>query len=293
MSKKKRTRGLGRGLSTLLGETDTVEQVESPNRDKAPLTLPVTMIEPNPYQPRRRFEPDALEDLIQSIREKGILQPLLVRPLREGCYQIVAGERRWRAAQAVGLEDVPVLIRDFDDSAVLESALIENIQRHDLNPVEEATGYQDLIQDYGHTQESVARLVGKSRAHITNMVRLLKLPSPVQDFLREGLLNAGHARALVVAPDPESLAHLVVKKGLNVRQTEKLARVAQARLSQKPKTSPAHNQIDVDTRALAHDLSTHLGFNVKIQHKGKTGMMEIHYENLEQLDDLCRRLSSY
>ncbi len=222
--------------------------------------MPIERVAPNPDQPRRRFDPTKLEDLANSIREKGVIQPLIVRPdpKKSGQYQIVAGERRWRAAQQAQLHEVPVLVRDFDDTEVLEVAIIENIQRADLNPVEEAAGYRQLIDKFGHTQEQLARALGKSRSHIANQMRLLGLPREVLDLLESDTLSAGHARALITAEDPAALARIVVKKGLSVRETESLAKrgIAANPAKPSPKAKPAK---DADTVALEGDLSANLG----------------------------------
>ena len=234
-------RGLGRGLSALLGEADATAAGEAP-RPGDGRDLPIELIRPNPGQPRRDFAEAELEALASSIRERGVLQPILVRPDPDqpGHYQIVAGERRWRAAQRAGLWDIPVVIRELDDLLTLELAIIENVQRVDLNAIEEALGYRDLVDRFGRTQEDIARIVGKSRSHVANALRLLGLPESVQADLRAGRLSAGHARALAAAPDPAALAHQVLERGLNVRETETLARRAQA--TAKRPSSPASGE---------------------------------------------------
>jgi ParB family chromosome partitioning protein len=297
--KKNERRGLGRGLSALMADVaiapeqgETAEQApRRPDRQ-----LPVDRIAPNPEQPRRTFSQEALNELAASIREKGIIQPLIVRPDpgAEGRYQIVAGERRWRAAQLAQLHEVPVLIRELDDTEVLEIAIIENIQRADLNPVEEASAYQQLMDRFGHTQEKLAEALGKSRSHIANLMRLLTLPPSVQAMLRDGDLTAGHARALITSDNAEELARQVVAKGLSVRDTEKLTK--------KPKSGGGRGRSgggggtaekDADTRALEADLSAGLGMKVQINHRpdSERGEMVIAYETLEQLDEICRKLT--
>src|SRR6056297_1655037 len=268
--KQSKQRGLGRGLSALMADVaeDSAQTGETPR--PAERAIPIEKISPNPDQPRRSFDPEMLEDLAASIKEKGIIQPLIVRPKpgTDGAFEIVAGERRWRAAQMAKLHEVPVLIREFDDTEVLEVAIIENVQRADLNPVEEAAGYHQLMEKFGHTQDKLATALGKSRSHIANSVRLLTLPDEVQSYLRDGKLSAGHARALITAEDPTSLAKQVVKKGLSVREAEKLAKalqeskVSEGRTKQaKPKTEK-----DADTKALEGDLSAGLGMKVTIEH---------------------------
>ena len=283
-------RGLGRGLSALLGEADETAAGEAPwpsdGRD-----LPIELIGRNPDQPRRDFAEAELEELASSIRERGVLQPILVRPApgQPGRYQIVAGERRWRAAQRAGLRDMPVVIRELDDLKTLEIAIIENVQRVDLNAIEEAFGYRDLMERFGRTQESIAQIVGKSRSHVANAVRLLGLPETVQADLRAGRLTAGHARALAAAPDPAALAEQVLAQGLNVREAEALARRAQA--PARPTSAPTAQAKDADTRALESDLGEALGLAVEIIDRNGAGEMRVRYGSLEQLDDLCRRLT--
>lgn len=295
MTSKKPKRGLGRGLSALMADvTDASEQDENAPR-QPDRTVPVERIVPNPDQPRRTFDTAALEDLASSIREKGIIQPLIVRPSPrdEGQFEIVAGERRWRAAQMARLHHIPVLVRDFDDTEVLEVAIIENVQRADLNPVEEAAGYNQLMQKFGHTQDMLAKALGKSRSHIANTVRLLSLPEDVQAWLREGKLSSGHARALITAEDPVALAREVIKKGLSVRETEKLVKTAENKDAAKPSKPRPAAEKDADTRALEGDLSASLGMKVAIDHQSgrENGKVVIAYDTLEQLDELCRILS--
>lgn len=297
MADKKTKRGLGRGLSALMADVTENPGTPSERLKEAEQTLPIESIEPNPDQPRRDFEKTALEDLASSIREKGIIQPLIVRasPRVADRYEIVAGERRWRAAQLAQLHEVPVLVREFDDTEVLEVAIIENIQRADLNPIEEAAGYSQLMERFGHTQEKVAAALGKSRSHIANLIRLLNLPKEVQAFLRDGSLSAGHARALITADDPVRLAQKVIKHGLSVRDTEKLVKSNSYSDSAATKdTKPTLSEKDADTKALESDLSVALSMNVSLAHSPgqEAGKMTISYKSFEQLDELCRKLTS-
>lgn len=289
-------RGLGRGLSALMADAGV--DLGPAGRGPAPRAVspdrrvPIEHLQPNPDQPRRRFDDEALAELAQSIREKGVLQPLIVRavPGTADRFEIVAGERRWRASQRAGLHELPVLVREFDDSEVLEIGIIENIQREGLNAIEEAAAYKQLIDRFGHTQDKVAEALGKSRSHVANCLRLLTLPDPVQGMVVDGRLSSGHARALITAPDPVALARAVVAKGLNVRQTEALAREAQA--PAKP-PAPPRPQADADTRALQEALSAGLGMKVQIEHKGAgAGVVQIRYADLDQLDKLCEILSA-
>jgi ParB family chromosome partitioning protein len=291
MSQKKR--GLGRGLSALMSDVrDEAMPPEGAPPRRADLRVPVENLRPNPGQPRRSFGEDALEELAASVREKGIIQPIIVReiPAGSGTYEIVAGERRWRAAQMARLHEVPVLVRDLDDSEVLELAIIENVQRADLNPVEEAQGYRQLMERFGHTQEKLAEALGKSRSHIANLLRLLTLPEEVQTYLRDGRLSAGHARALVVLDEPVALARRVVAEGLSVREVERLAKAAPGPAERKPPPKPPAK--DADTRALEGELSANLGMKVAIEHKDGAGTVVIRFASFEELDDLCRVLSS-
>lgn len=287
MSKTERRGGLGRGLSALMAD---VHLAPNETKRRPDLNVPIDRVMPNPGQPRRDFSQSALDDLAASIREKGILQPLIVRERDGGTYEIVAGERRWRAAQLAQLHEVPVLVRELDDTEVLEIAIIENIQRADLNAVEEALGYRQLMDKFGHTQERMAEALGKSRSHIANLLRLLQLPEEVQAMLREGQLSAGHARALVTLPDPVAAARRVVIEGLSVRETERLA---QASPSAKPRAARKSEEKDADTRALEQDLSAALGMKVDITHRPDgSGALVLSYRNLEDLDNLCRSLGS-
>ena len=285
-------RGLGRGLSALMADVGpAVAAPAAPTR--AEQVIPIEKITPNPDQPRRSFAEDALEDLANSIREKGIIQPLILRvdPRNAAGFQIVAGERRWRAAQRAQLHEVPAIVRELDDTEVLEIAIIENIQRADLNPVEEATGYRQLMDRFGHTQEKVAEALGKSRSHIANTLRLLNLAPEILVFLRDGRISAGHARALLTADDPMGLARKIVDQGLSVRETERLAK---APVKTSPKgTAPRTTDKDADTRMLEKDLAAALGMSVSIDHEagGASGKVTIRYASLEDLDEVCRRLS--
>ena len=274
-------RGLGRGLSALLGE-----EAAGPGGARE---APIEMVRPNPGQPRTHFAEAELEELAASIRQKGLLQPILVRPAPDaaGEYQIVAGERRWRAAQRAGLMAVPVLVREFSEVETLEAALIENLQRADLNALEEAAAYARLM-DVGHlTQERAAEAVGKSRSHVANTLRLLQLPAEVQAMVREGRLSAGHARAVLAASDPQALAQRILAEGLNVREAEAAARGPAA---PKPAARGKAGK-SADTRALERDLSERLGLHIEIADRDGKGEVRIRYRSLEQLDDLCRRLS--
>ena len=289
----KRQRGLGRGLSALMADIEqTVGDTRAVNSEwRNEMLVPVETIHPNPDQPRRHFDADGLNDLAGSIRSKGIIQPLVVRahPVKAGEYEIVAGERRWRASQLAQLHELPVVVREFSDLDVLEIAIIENIQRADLNPIEEAIGYRQLMDKFGHTQEQMAEALGKSRPHIANVLRLLALPEDVQRFVINGSLSSGHARALITAPNASDLARVVVARGLSVRQTEKLVKEPKA-----PSKEGAPKSVkDADTRALEGDLSAAMKMAVSIAHNPgqEGGSITIRYKNLEQLDELCRHLA--
>ena len=297
--KKEQRRGLGRGLSALMADIEPATETTSTNTPRAARTLPIDKLIPNPDQPRRHFDVNALQDLTSSIRSKGVIQPLIVRQVSTSPeqYQIVAGERRWRAAQSAGVHDVPVVVRDLSDEDVLEIAIIENIQRADLNAIEEAVGYDQLMTRFGHTQEKLAQALGKSRSHIANMLRLLNLPEGVRKAVEDGKLSAGHARALVTAPDPVTLAGDVVRRGLSVRETEKLVKAAlhpEGTTPEKPSGKTKSVDKDADTLALEADLSAALGMKVSINHQagGETGTLSISYQSLEGLDALCMALSS-
>jgi ParB family chromosome partitioning protein len=246
------------------------------------------MLEPGPFQPRTSFHADTLAELVESIRARGILQPLLVRPhpKKPGQLQIIAGERRWRAAQQAGLHEVPVLVRELADTDAMAASLVENLQRQDLNPIEEGEGFRRLIEEFGLTQEQLGTAVGKSRSHIANAIRLLQLPPSVRNDVQSGKLTAGHARALLAHPDPEQAAKLVISRGLNVRQTEALA-------SSQPQEAGerAVKLKDPETEALERDLSTRLGLNVQISFDGRGGTVTIKYRSLDQLDGLVAQLS--
>ncbi len=282
--------GLGRGLNALLGDIAREEPVAADAPRAAGLRmLPVGSLSPHPDQPRRRFDEAALDELATSIAARGLIQPIVVRPHGRD-YQIVAGERRWRAAQRARLHEVPVIVRDFDDAATLEIALIENIQRQDLTAIEEAEAYHKLIGDFGHTQDALAKLVHKSRSHIANLLRLLDLSPEIQKYLSDGSLTMGHARALIGARDAEGLAQQVIARGLSVRETEKLAQAA------KPATARAAGDRnarggDADIAALEHQLGDLLGLNVRIKHGAKGGTLTLAYSTLDQLDMVCQRLS--
>ncbi|MEL6522003.1 MAG: ParB/RepB/Spo0J family partition protein [Pseudomonadota bacterium] len=293
MVEQKKARGLGRGLSALMSDVaiDGIGTSQKPRSGEQ--SVAIELVKPNPDQPRRTFNEDDLNQLADSVGEKGVIQPLIVRPHDNGTYQIVAGERRWRAAQIAQLHEVPVLIRDLDDTETLEIAIIENIQRADLNPVEEAQGYAQLIEKFGHTQEQLATALGKSRSHITNFLRLLKLPEQVQEMLMNGELSQGHARALITLDDPVPLARRVVAQGLSVRETERLTKSLSGSTAETPKRSVGQTK-DADTVALENDLSANLRMKVVINHSGHegTGKLTISYRDLDQLDQLCQLLST-
>ncbi|MBN9561840.1 MAG: ParB/RepB/Spo0J family partition protein [Alphaproteobacteria bacterium] len=275
---------LGRGLAALLGETASAEAMQA--RDGIQ-PVPVELLEPGPFQPRARMDPTLLDELAESIRVRGVLQPLLARPHPDGLgrYQIIAGERRWRAAQAAGLHEVPVLVRSLADAEAMAASLVENLQRQDLDPIEEAEGFSRLMREFGMTQDSLAQTVGKSRSHIANTLRLLNLPDTVKAEVRNGALSAGHARALLSHPEPEKAALAVIARGLNVRQTEALAA--------RPETAaiPAvQSPADGATRALEQDLADRLGLRVQISFDGKGGTLRIRYRSLDQLDGIIELL---
>ncbi len=284
-------RQLGRGLSALLGD-NAVNVPQAGGKTEAASTVPVEFLKPSPLQPRRVFAEEEIESLSNSVRERGILQPILVRPdpARPGHYEIVAGERRWRAAQAAQLHEVPIIVRELTDESVLEIALVENVQRADLNPLEEASGYRRLIDEFGHTQDSLAKAIGKSRSHIANTLRLLSLPDSVHRYMEDGRLSAGHARALVGTDNPAELADKVVKSGLNVRQTEALVQRRKSRAG--PGFARAAVAKDPDTSSLERTLSDILGLTVSIDFRGENvgGNLTIRYRTLDQLDDVIRRL---
>ena len=307
-NQEQRKRGLGRGLSALLGD-DSYDETERVTVTLGETKIPIENLSPSPFQPRKKFEPNEMAALIDSVKEKGIVQPLLVRekPNHSGHYEIIAGERRWRAAQAALLIEVPVIIRQFSDLESLEIALIENIQRTDLSALEEATAFRRLMQEFGHTQENLAKSLGKSRSHIANTMRLLNLPPMVQEMIESGQLSASHARALITAKDPLALAKLVIENGLSVRETEQLAQDEKITNSSdqlgnldkksfkfdKSKAGVTNNSLDSDPdkRLLEESLSIDLGMKVQIDHKGKGGRLILSYESLDQLDDLITKLS--
>lgn len=289
-----RKRGLGRGLSALMA--DVAEQDAAQDRTTGERMVPIEQITPNPDQPRKSFEADDLQDLTRSIKEKGVIQPLIVRSVGDHAFEIVAGERRWRAAQMAQQHELPVIIRSFTDAEMLEVAIIENIQRADLNAIEEAAGYRQLMDRFGHTQEKLAEALGKSRSHIANLLRLLNLPDEVVEMVRAGALSAGHARTLIPARDPITLARQIVRDGLSVRAAEALVkREQQPKVEDKqPLTrSDAALEKDADTKALEGDLSATLGMKVTLDHKPgqEKGQLIVKYETLDELDALCRLLS--
>ncbi|MEH6629424.1 MAG: ParB/RepB/Spo0J family partition protein [Halopseudomonas aestusnigri] len=299
----KRT-NLGRGLAALFGDEE--EDYASLDKVRSSKQVPIEHIHPNTKQPRRHFDEEALSTLADSILQSGLLQPILVRrhPEHSTQYEIVAGERRWRASQQAQLHEIPVIIRELNDAEVLQVAIVENVQRQDLTPIEEATSYRRLMDEFGHKQDDVAKIIGKSRSHIANMLRLLNLPEDVQDLVDKGAISAGHARALVGAEDPTDLANQITSKGLSVRETERLAKALKKRLSTpeevitlkpkltsskiKPTTGP---QKDADTLALERDLSNMLGLKVTIDFHGQGGALSISYDTLEQLDNVLHRLT--
>lgn len=291
--KPNRSRGLGRGLSALMSDVGPEAQTEDRPR-RADLRIPIESLRPNPHQPRRSFGQEALDDLASSIREKGIIQPLIVRldPENPGGYEIVAGERRWRAAQMASLHEVPVVLRDYTDTEVLEVAIIENIQRADLNAIDEAAGYRQLMDRFGHTQEQLGTALGKSRSHIANLMRLLTLPDDVQASVINGALTPGHARALIGHPKASELAHRIIQGKLSVRDAEKLAKTDE--IPKKTSNKPGRSaEKDADTVQIERELSASLGMGVSIDHPdGKEGgTLTLRYRNLAQLDDLLRVLS--
>jgi len=283
-----RTSRLGRGLAALIGDVET--EAGLPDRARAQRRLPVAFLKPNPRNPRKAFRDSDLDDLTNSIRKKGVVQPLLVRPVAGAteAYEIVAGERRWRAAQRAGLHDVPVIVREVSDKESLELAIIENVQRLDLNPLEEARGYQQLIDEYKYTQAELADVIGKSRPHIANTLRLLNLPEAVQVYILDGRLTAGHARALLTLADPLAAARRILAEGMSVRDTEA---IGEGEGRRKGAGGRKPREKDADTRALEKSLADRLGLAVAIDHKGSGGEVRVKYKTLEQLDDVCRRLA--
>jgi ParB family transcriptional regulator, chromosome partitioning protein len=290
MSEDLSRKRLGRGLAALIGEIDRPAAVEKQGMN-ADGKVPIEFLSPNPKNPRRHFGDADLTDLAQSIREHGVVQPVVARPspTQAGRYEIIAGERRWRAAQRAGLSEIPIIVRDVNDRTALELAIIENVQRTDLNPVEEALGYQQLIDDHGYTQADLGQVIGKSRSHVANTLRLLKLPDVIRDMLVDGALSAGHARTLVTAEDPAGLAKRIVEDGLSVRQAEALAQMpAGAPAVKRQSSEPV--QKDADTLALEKLMTDTIGMIVTIEHKERGGVLRVAYRTLDQLDELCRRL---
>ena len=303
---------LGRGLSALFGDTDTSYQprkaipvaaqasrgttteASTPSTNQGVRSMPITWLQPGAYQPRRHFDEETIAELAASIRERGVLQPLMVRPLEgeKDSYEIICGERRWRASQQAGLHDVPVIVKTMTDREAMEIGLIENVQRQDLSPLEEAEGYQRLIDEFNHTQENLGKIVGKSRPHISNMLRLIKLPDPVKKMINDGSLSMGHARAVITAKDPEVLAREIVKKGLTVRQAEMLAQKASdGRFAKSvPRTA---KDADPNIIALERELGRTLGLKVRIKTElGTAGSLTIHYNDLDQLEDVLKKLQA-
>jgi ParB family transcriptional regulator, chromosome partitioning protein len=284
-------KGLGRGLSALLGEAPRAAEEVAARRGTV-RDVEVARIRPNPAQPRQHFDEDAMAELAESIRQHGVLQPILLRAV-DGGYELIAGERRWRAAQKAQLHSIPALVREHDDSSSAELALIENVQREDLNAIEEAEGYQALVGRFGHTQDNVAKLVGKSRSHVSNLLRLLDLPEAVRLMLVRGDISMGHARAVATAPDPEALANEIAGKGLSVRQAEKLAKRGRPGAGSDLARASARNAapVDSDLAALERQLSDMLGLKVQVKHAGAGGTVALSYSSLDQLDMICQRLS--
>jgi ParB family transcriptional regulator, chromosome partitioning protein len=280
---------LGRGLAALIGDMAAMEGSRVTESSGSGKRLPVDFIIANRANPRRTFDPDQLEELTNSIREKGVMSPLLVRPTDDpNIFELIAGERRWRAAQRAGLHDVPVIVRDVNDKEALELAIIENVQRADLNPLEEAMGYGQLIEQFDYTQQDLAQVIGKSRSHVANTLRLLRLPEDVREMVSSGTLTAGHARTLITVEDPGALARQIVDRGLSVREAEALSQQRDL-----PKRKPAVEPTprDADTLALERRLADALGLTVALAHSERGGRLEIRYRTLEQLDDLCLRLT--
>jgi ParB family chromosome partitioning protein len=290
MAEEQNRSRLGRGLAALIGEANETATPSAPDRARGTRKIPTEFLRASARNPRRHFSEEELEDLANSIREKGIIQPILVRPIQgvDGVFEIIAGERRWRAAQRASLHEVPIVIIEAADREAFEIALIENVQRADLNPLEEALGYEKLAADYGYSQTDLARVIGKSRSHIANTMRLAKLPSSVQDLLASGALSAGHARALLAVKEPENVARRIIEQGLTVRDVE---RIAQDDTSGTKTTSPSKKtEKDPDTRALEKALEDVLGLGVSIMHGARGGELRIKYRTLEQLDNICLRL---
>ncbi len=286
-----RRSGLGRGLSALLGEVARPDLEEAvPPLSGTVREISIGLIYPNPNQPRTHFDVTGIDELTESIRERGVISPILVRPI-DGGYQLIAGERRWRAAQQAQLHSIPAMIKDIDDASSAEIALIENIQREDLNAIEEAEGYKKLIDRYGHTQDQLGKLVAKSRSHVANLLRLLDLPVDVRELLVSGDISMGHARAIIGAPDASAIAKDIVAQGLTVRQVEERARAAKPTSARSPSASRAAKPVDADLAALERQLGDLLGLKVKVAHSGAGGTVSLAYSSLDQLDMICQRLS--
>lgn len=280
---------LGRGLAALIGDMAAMEGARVTESGSGSKKLPVDFIIANRANPRRTFDAEQLEELTNSIREKGVMSPLLVRPTDDpNIFELIAGERRWRAAQKAGLHDVPVIVREVDDKEALELAIIENVQRADLNPLEEAMGYGQLIEQFDYTQQDLAQVIGKSRSHVANTLRLLRLPEDVRGMVASGTLTAGHARTLITVEDPAALARQIVDRGLSVREAEALS---QQRDLPKRKPEASATPRDADTLALERKLADALGLSVALNHSDRGGKLEIRYKTLEQLDDICLRLT--
>lgn len=287
----KKATGLGRGLSSLIGEAPPVPRSDSSGGGVR--NIDIARIRPNPAQPRQIFDEEALGELAASIAERGVLQPILVRPVDDG-FELIAGERRWRAAQRAQLHEIPAIIREFDEESRAEVALIENIQRENLNAIEEAEAYRRLISGYGHSQDVVGKLVGKSRSHVANLLRLLELPDPVRLMLLRGDISMGHARAIATAPDPEALAKEIVEGDLSVRQAEHLAKRVRPGPGHDKGRAPARSAeraVNADLEALERQLGDLLGLRVKVTHGNSGGQVALHYSTLDQLDLICQRLS--
>lgn len=284
-------RRLGRGLAALIGEMDQpMADMAGRSSVSADRKVPIELVNRNPKNPRKNFAENDLQDLAASIRQHGIVQPVVVRPIAAEKFEIIAGERRWRAAQLAGLVEIPVIIRDVDDRTALELAIVENVQRSDLNPVEEALGYEQLIAEHGYTQNDLGEIIGKSRSHVANSLRLLKLPDTVRNMLFDGSLSAGHARALIPTSDPIALAKAIVSRGMSVRDAERLAQNDIKAQSNPEGAVARHQEKDADTLALERGLSDRLGLEVKVAHKGDGGRLMIAYKSLEQLEEICRLL---
>ena len=283
--------GLGRGLSALMGEVTRTEPEEAPLPNSGTIReIDIGLIYPNPNQPRAHFDVTAIDELAESIRERGVISPILVRPV-DGGYQLIAGERRWRAAQQAQLHTIPAMIKAIDDASSAEIALIENIQREDLNAIEEAEGYAKLIARHGHTQDQLGKLVAKSRSHVANLLRLLYLPADVRELLVNGDISMGHARAIIGAPDASAIAKDIVAQGLTVRQVEERARAAKPASTRAASSGCSAKPVDADLAALERQLGDLLGLKVKVAHSGAGGTVSLAYSSLDQLDMICQRLT--